>query len=287
MSSSTSSRSPLRVWLVEIFAFGNLAFLAVDIYLAHRVNDFAHPAEWIPIYFSATVPLLLIPGIFKRRHNDRLSRKAGFAVGVSSILVGLAGLLLHLDGNFFHAQTLKALVYTAPFAAPLSYAGVGLLLLLNRMEPDSSPAWGPWVTFLAMCGFVGNLALSLCDHAQNGFFAKTEWISVIAAAFAVSFLLVAVVRQLDRPLHYVCVFVMGLQILVGVLGFGLHATADLRGPAESIRDNFIYGAPVFAPLLFANLAILALIGLWEMLALRECASAAQRFSIKPGNRTNS
>ncbi len=275
MASPTSSRSPLRVWLVEIFAFGNLTFLAIDIYLAHRVNDFAHPAEWVPVYFSATVPLLLIPGILKRRHNDRLSRKAGFAVGVSSILVGLAGLLLHLDGSFFHAQTLKTLVYTAPFAAPLSYAGVGLLLLLNRMEPDGSPAWGPWVTFLAMCGFVGNLALSLCDHAQNGFFAKTEWISVIASAFAVSFLLVAVVRQLDRQLHCACVFVMGLQILVGVLGFALHAAADLHGPAESIRDNFIYGAPVFAPLLFANLAILALIGLWEMLAFKESESAAQ------------
>jgi len=269
MSSPASSRSPLRVWLIEIFAFGNLAFLAVDIYLAHRVNDFAHPAEWIPIYFSATVPLLLIPGILKRQHNDRLSRKAGFVVGVSSILVGLAGLLLHLDGSFFHAQTLKTLVYTAPFAAPLSYAGVGLLLLLNRMEPDGSPAWGPWVTFLAMCGFVGNLALSLCDHAQNGFFAKTEWISEVASAFAVSFLLVAVVRQLDRQLHCACVFVMVLQILVGVLGFALHATADLHGPADSIRDNFIYGAPVFAPLLFANLAILALIGLWEMLAFRD------------------
>ena len=275
MSNSASSRSPLRLWLVEIFAFGNLVFLAVDIYLAHRVNDFAHPAEWIPIYFSATVPLLLIPGIVKRRHNDRLSRKAGFAVGVSSILVGLAGLLLHLDGNFFHAQTLKALVYTAPFAAPLSYTGVGLLLLLNRMEPDGSSAWGPWVTFLAMCGFVGNLALSLCDHAQNGFFERTEWISVIASAFAVSFLLVAVVRQLDRSLHFACVFVMGLQILVGVLGFALHATADLQGPADSIRDNFIYGAPVFAPLLFANLAILALIGLWEMLAIKDSESAAQ------------
>ncbi len=277
MNSGIRSRSPLRVWLVEIFAFGNLSFLAVDIYLAHRVNDFAHPAEWIPVYFSATVPLLLIPGIFKRQHNDRLSRKAGLAVGISSILVGLAGFLLHLDGSFFHAQTLKTLVYTAPFAAPLSYTGVGLLLLLNRMEPDGSPAWGPWVTFLAMCGFVGNLALSLCDHAQNGFFEKTEWIWVIAAAFAVSFLLVAIVRQLDRRLHCACVLVMGLQMLVGVLGFVLHATADIHGPADSIRDNFIYGAPVFAPLLFANLAILALLGLWEMLVVSaESEFAAQK-----------
>ena len=27
-------------------------------------------------------------------------------------------------------------------------SAVGLLLLHNRMEPDGSPAWGPWVTFL-------------------------------------------------------------------------------------------------------------------------------------------
>jgi hypothetical protein len=195
-----------------------------------------------------------------------MSRKFGFVVGVSSILVGLAGLLFHLDGSFFHTQTLKSLVYTAPFAAPLSYTGVGFLLLLNRMEEDGSPAWGPWITFLAMCGFVGNLALSLCDHAQNGFFAKTEWISVISSAFAVSFLIVAIVRQHDHRLHRACVYVMGLQIVVGVLGFVLHATADLHGPSDSIRDNFIYGAPVFAPLLFANLAILGLIGLWETLS---------------------
>jgi len=63
---------------------------------------------------------------------------------------------------------------SAPFAAPLAYAGLGLLVLLNRMVPAESPEWGWWIVFLALGGFAGNLALSLTDHAQNGFFNALE-----------------------------------------------------------------------------------------------------------------
>jgi hypothetical protein len=41
---------------------------------------------------------------------------------------------------------------------------------------------------------LGNLGLSLLEHAQNGFFQWTEWIPVAAGAFGTSFLLVAWVR---------------------------------------------------------------------------------------------
>ena len=58
---------------------------------------------------------------------------------------------------------------------------------------------------------------------------------------------------------------MAFQILVGGLGFGLHLAADLKGPAQELTQNVIYGAPVFAPLLFANLALLAILGLWDMM----------------------
>ncbi len=61
-----SSRSPLRIWLVEWFAAGNLGFLALDVYLAHSVNEFRHPAEWVPVVFSALAPLLLLPGLLRR-----------------------------------------------------------------------------------------------------------------------------------------------------------------------------------------------------------------------------
>ena len=50
-------------------------------------------------------------------------------------------------------------------------------LLLIRLEPSGSRGFGPWVTFLALGGFIGNLALTLADHAQNGFFFRSEWIA--------------------------------------------------------------------------------------------------------------
>ncbi|MDA7951667.1 MAG: hypothetical protein MPJ24_09290 [Pirellulaceae bacterium] len=264
MDDDALQKSPFRLWLVEAFVFVNLTFLAVDVYIAHMVNDFAKWTQWIPVFFSVSVPLLLLPGLLKRQHNTSFTWWAGLLVGSLSIVVGVYGLFLHLENAFFQEQTIKSLVYSAPFIAPLSYAGIGLLLILNRLESNETVAWGVWIVFLAMCGFVGNLGLSLADHSQNGFFYTAEWISVFAAAFAVSFLLVVLFRPDDRNLIYVCSLVMALEILVGLIGFGYHLIADLKGPSESIQDNFVYGAPIFAPLLFANLALLAMIGLWEL-----------------------
>jgi hypothetical protein len=115
--------------------------------------------------------------------------------------------------------------------------------------------------FLACGGFIGNFGLSLVDHAQNGFFYPTEWIPVVASAFAITFLMTSVVRGPDRKFDVWTGGVMMIQILVGVLGFYLHARGNLHSPFDSWWDKFIYGAPIFAPLLFANLALLALLGL--------------------------
>src|SRR5262245_64192341 len=67
----------------------------------------------------------------------RRARGLGLAVGWGSVAVGIAGMLFHLDSAFFEAQTLKNLVYTAPFAAPLAYAGLGFLILLRSEEHTS------------------------------------------------------------------------------------------------------------------------------------------------------
>jgi hypothetical protein len=54
------------------------------------------------------------------------------------------------------------------------------------------------------------------------------------------------------------------QAAVGLLGFYYHTAANLRGPAPSRFDNFVYGAPALAPLLFPNLVLLTLLGLWVL-----------------------
>jgi hypothetical protein len=57
---------------------------------------------------------------------------------------------------------------------------------------------------------------------------------------------------------------MGLQAIVGVLGFILHFTADLHKNAPTLFEKVVYGAPIFAPMLFPDLVILAVIGLWVL-----------------------
>lgn len=254
-----------RALVVELFAVANLAFLTLDVFIAHSINAFHYPIERIPVVFGATGAAVLLSGLAVDAFDPggRAAARAGRLVGWTSILVGVAGLLLHLRSTFFEVRTLASLVYTAPFAAPLSFAGLGFLVLLNRQVARDSVEWGRWVLFLAWAGFVGNLALSLADHAQNGFFDAREWIPVIAAALAVGFLGMAVLRPADVVLRRVCRRVMAGQALVGATGFALHVAADLEGRASWTQD-VLFGAPPFAPLLFADLALLAAVALADL-----------------------
>lgn len=267
------------VVLVELFALSNIAFLAVDIYVAHRINDFGHRAEWAPIIFSAVATLallitMLLDGLHPalrgteqsgpRGARQRFARRLGLAVAIGSIAMGIAGLLFHLDSQFFRSATLKNLVYTAPFAAPLAYAGVGFLLLLDRMVDARSVEWARWVTLFALGGFVGNFALTLADHAQDGFYRPEEWIGVIGTSLAIGGLTAVFLVYDNRPLLWLCGFLMLTQVGVGLLGTYLHVQANLAVPLGSLWQKFLYGAPVFAPLLFADLAVLGLLALWAL-----------------------
>jgi hypothetical protein len=212
-----------QLW-VELFVTANLGILAADIYIAHSVNHFQKAAEYIPLYFSIGAPVVLAVLIFLRwiAHFDAPWRDVGYMIGWLSVLVGLGGVLYHLESRFFLDRTLKSLTYAAPFAAPLAYTGLGFLLLMNRMVRARSPEWARWVIFLALGGFLGNFVLSLTDHASNGFFAETEWIPVISSAFATGFLIIPLVLTVTRRFMDVCLIVMFVQAVVGVLGFWFH-----------------------------------------------------------------
>ena len=197
MASSWTAWKPL---LLEGFLISNFAFLVIDIFTAHSVNRFHHWAEWIPFWFSGAAAVLLLLGHLGRgpTGRSRTYQLSGYLVGWISILVGIAGLLWHLQSQFFAQQTIKSLVYTAPFVAPLAYTGLGFLTLLTRMQSGEELAMGRWVIFLALGGFVGNFTLSLCDHAQNGFYHPTEWIPVIASAYGIGFLVATLFEVNER-----------------------------------------------------------------------------------------
>ena len=253
------------LWL-ELFVIVNIAFLSADIWLAHSVNQFAHDAEYIPLFFSVIAPVVLLMGLvlgealgFREAWRD-----LGYLVGWLAVAIGLLGVVFHLDSRFFEERTIRSLVYAAPFAAPLAYTGLGLLLIANRMIDFESAEWPYWVLLMALGGFLGNFVFSLTDHAQNGFFHPTEWIPVISSAIAVGFLATPFLTKVGRPYLRLCGVAMLVQAAVGLLGAFYHLQANLNGPSPNLLANIIDGAPIFAPLLFPNLVLLAAIPLWVL-----------------------
>jgi hypothetical protein len=253
------------LWL-EVFVIFNFFSLTGDVALAHSANHFRNAAEYIPLWFSLAAGITLVAGITARVRNNWQSvwRDLGYLAGWISIAVGAAGVIYHLNSSFFYERTLKSLTYAAPFAAPLAYMGLGCLLVMNRMVARHSREWAQWVLFFALGGFGGNFVLSLSDHAINGFFRWSEWIPVISSGFAIGFLLVLLLLDEQRGFLWLTVGVLFVQMLVGGLGFLLHAWADWHGPAGNLFQNIISGAPPFAPLLLPNLSILGFIGLFAM-----------------------
>ncbi|HKD51600.1 MAG TPA: hypothetical protein VKB90_12395 [Candidatus Acidoferrum sp.] len=250
--------------LVELFATLNVGFLTFDIYLAHSVNQFRNRAESIPLFFSAIAPLLLIFALGARYRSPAAWKYLGYFIGWIAVLVGLTGVIFHLQSHFFYEHTLRSLTYSAPFAAPLAYTGLGFLIILNRMVDAGTLEWAQWVLLLALGGFVGNFIFSVADHAQNGFFRPLEWVPVVASAIAVGFLAVPLLMRVSRRYIHFCGAMLLLEGAVGVWGFAVHAAANFRGPSIHAFDNFIYGAPPLAPLLFPNLMLLGLIALRQL-----------------------
>jgi len=253
-----------RTW-IEGFVLFNLGGLAPDIFLAHSVNAFHSRAEYMPLLFSLVAPALLLSTLWALAKGRLvLWRWLGLLVGGTAVLIGITGLVLHLQSQFFQQWTLASLVYAAPFAAPLAYTGLGSLLIMNRMVSDKELEWAHWVIFFALGGFAGNFIFTLTDHAQNGFFHRTEWIPVISSTVAVGFLIMPLMVKVDRPFLKMCRLVMLVQVAVGVLGFMFHALADWHNNGENLFLRIVHGAPIFAPTLFCDLAVLAGIGLWAL-----------------------
>ncbi len=265
-------RSDHQLW-IEAFVLLNFAGLVADIFLAHSQNHFRRQTEYVPLAFSVVASASLTVIVPLRRRVPAVWRDVGHLIGWLSVIVGLAGVILHLDSQFFYERTLRSLTYAAPFAAPLAFTGLGLLLIANRLVDPQAAEWPQWVLLLTLGGFIGNFVFSLTDHAMNGFFNPIEWVPVASSACAIAVLFVPFVMKVDAQYLWLSASVLAVQGLVGVIGFALHAAADFRQPGASMFERILNGAPPMAPLLFPNLVVLGWIGLSVL--LRQAAGRAE------------
>ncbi|MBU1227048.1 MAG: hypothetical protein KJ698_07550 [Actinobacteria bacterium] len=272
--------------IILILAAVNQVFLGVDIYLAHLADQKIQPGEWIPIVFGpAAGGLLLLAGILAlwRRQPAAIVATTVF---LSSIVVGLLGIYFHLiraalpAGPITYRLTTRLLVWGPPFLGPLMFVLValfGISAVWREDPPDSGRLWlgrrlrirlplpKTDVYFL----LVGSAAMvatvsAVFDHARTGWENANLWIPTVVGLFAaIVCFAIAVLRTPRRGDLVVYATAMAAMVITGLLGVWFHYHDNITSRGVIVAERFIRGAPIMAPLLYANVGLFGLVALLD------------------------
>jgi hypothetical protein len=262
--------------ILLIFVGINLFFTGIDVALAHSINSFVPVYEWIPIYFFPLGAMSCFIISFQA-NPQRWSALIHISLMAAGILVGVIGMAFHMNAvlNPLGHLSWAWLVFGSPILAPLAFAGISLLGLYAVTEevPGSPgelkvPALGTFhapisrdkhFLWLVGLGFGASAITSIIDHAQYGYTAY-KLIAIVYGLFATSVVLtIALSKHWSKNDELVYFWTMIAAIIVGVMGFGFHLSADLAGTGEISLERMLVFAPVFAPLLYSDLGMLGLI----------------------------
>ena len=96
------------------------------------------------------------------------------------------------------------------------------------------------------------------------FFSPLEWVPVVASAIAVGFLAVPLLMRVSRR-SLIFAPLCSCWKRAWACGDSCCTPPPIcKGRPMHAFDNFIYGAPPMAPLLFPNLMVLGIIALWQL-----------------------
>jgi hypothetical protein len=264
----------------------NMAFLGVDTYLAHHLSGEIRGFEWIPIIFGPIAAvLLLVAGLFAAR-NRSLANSLGSLVFLTSFLVGALGTFFHIrralliGGSSGSLTQLNLFVWAPPFIAPMAFClvavmglsaiwleeptGSGRLLLFRGRTLTMPYSKTQAYFFMVALGVLIALVSSTLDHARTGF--GNPWLLIPLSVGIFSMTVSLAVGFQDHPSPSdLAAFTgaMGLLVLTGMVGAVLHLNDDLIAQAAVLPERFLRGAPILAPMLFANFGLLGWITLFD------------------------
>lgn len=294
-----------RDQLMLLLAAVNEIFLGIDIYLAHSISGTIVPYEWIPIIYGPVAGVvLLVAGVIALRARPVATLLATIVLA-GSIVVGLLGAYFHLaraslpSGPEGERLTVQLLVWGPPVMGPLMFAFVGLWGLSAAWvedPPDSGRLRMPGGRMLRLplsktrayllmfsLAALSTVLSSVLDHARTQFENPWLWLPTVVGVFAtiVGFHMAV----LERPHRYdvaIFVFTIALLVITGLIGTVLHIDDSLTSRGQFVAERFIRGAPIMAPMLFANIGAFGLLILLdprsEVLVKEESAPPATRQS---------
>jgi hypothetical protein len=264
-----------RDQLFLLMAALNEYLLAVEIYLAHSISGTIRPDEWIPIVFGPIAGTFLVVAGLVNRKNRPLAVGLAVPVYLVSIAVGLLGAWFHV-----YRANLGLLVWGPPVIAPLTFALVGMFglsALWVEDPPDSGALALPrglrlhlpfsktrayffWVSL----GMLATLVSSVLDHAHTDFSNPWLWVPTTAGVLGtITPLLMGLIERPSRNDILTYVAAMVLIMLVGTVGILLHVRTNLVVEGAVVGERFIRGAPLLAPMLFADIATFGLLVLLD------------------------
>lgn len=262
--------------LLMLFVGINLIFTGIDVVLAHSINEFIPVYEWIPIIYFPLGAISCLIVAFQSKPHKWLAL-THIALMIIGILVGILGTAFHGNAVLNPAGYLSWswVVFGSPILAPLSFAGISLLGLYAITEEVNNepgvlnvPGLGTFKApisrdrhFLCLVGlgFGASAITSMIDHAQYGY-TFYKMIAIIFGLFATSVVVyLSVAKEWTKGDELVYFWTMITAVVVGVLGFGFHLSADLAGTGALSIERILAFAPVLAPLLFSDLGLLGLL----------------------------
>ena len=262
----------------------NFLLLGAETYSAHVVSGTIVINEWIPILFSpAAGVVLLIAGILSFRKRG-LAVILANVIFIASMVVGVLGAYFHLmrailpDAPAGQQASIPLFIWAPPILAPLVYVLIGWIgistvwieepvdsgkLVLTEGKKVQMPfSKTRAFFFLTSVGCLSTVISSVLDHSRTNFSNPWLWVPTIVGIFAATVAFVSGIYEHPTRADLFTYFcAMTLMILTGILGLYLHIQVDLTSRGEVLVERLIQGAPIMAPMLFADIGTIGLIAL--------------------------
>lgn len=266
-----------------LFIVLNELLLGLETYLAHSLNGTVRFGEWIPVASGPIAGIALLAALALGRRKPRLALVLAVAALLTSLVVGSLGTYFHFVRAIRPSAapgervTLALLVWGAPLFAPPAFVIAGLLGLvaLSNGEGGSGALTRPLFRrlpltkdhayfLLVSLGVVVATVSSLFDHLRGGFENPWLWVPLISGIYGATVALaLAFLQRPGRADLTVYLLATGLLIVVGPLGLVLHVLHDLGVGGALVFERFLRGAPILAPMVFANFGLMGLLALWD------------------------